>query len=778
MTNKKKQNKQKARAAPKEDSTTTSRTAEDPHAAPPPDGTYARYKRCTDIVHAWCDALVGMSSHTLSDWANAMSSLAGRGEKMPAAVRNSLDTAIALRDEANAFYRAIAAVEAQQRRHWYVCHLLRQFRRLFSPRTSAQPAAVAAEPPAVELSSCRFEALEIESNDVESVEDTDDSKVLDIADDDSVVIGAASTEEDMAFALACLMADAARTREEVRQVWCAWAPADDHGAALLAATSRAGFAVTKLERVVNATQLMLGLQDSNLRTLTALAPSRVQLHGLQAKPQLNGKCGELRERDEQSGRYVVVLDGADAGAPPVRAKAQTLCGEYGWAERADALVGILQQVGRALADFDHAYMPPRFQLDCHYDPSVLLDMYVSRGALWQWTNYAQGIGNYGASETLWRRHMRAFVAQREATKGTREVSFIVAFMIAVNVETMAANVSRGLDMRPASNGAPVMREMRSLLNSARTTLTETPITDDDGLAHGLWTSVEALECALESEPTAQSCAWLAGDVLDVACRCGAPASLAAKVVWRKKSYLVVMVHLYHALRCMGYLRAIVEVDALLRMFRRSVFFRTDQLPTRGGFSKALALAIGGTASSVSHGGDVELKSGRVLEYTGINPAEWSVLRHVNCYHGAGLEGIDLAQLDFTATAHEEVALLHRAPSLAGALKLLKVRDAMRQAGVREAKVFGAADGQVSSDAAVSAVPCWEAAFPGCGCTPPASEGTAPLVFSGHTHVDPSGGGLKGVYTSSYTPTTERLSREQLKQKYRDGIASARERAAR
>ena len=32
-------------------------------------------------------------------------------------------------------------------------------------------------------------------------------------------------------------------------------------------------------------------------------------------------------------------------------------------------------------------------------------------------------------------------------------------------------------------------------------------------------------------------------------------------------------------------------------------------------------------------------------------------------------------------------------------------------GVREAKVLGAADGQAPSDAAVSAVPCWEALAP-------------------------------------------------------------------
>ena len=745
-------------------------------AAPPPDGTYARYKHYTNLVHKWCDALVGVRSATLKDWAIGMSSLAARGEKMPAEVRNSLDVAIALRDEANAFYRAIAAAEAQQRRHWYVCRLLRQFRRLFSPRKAAQPAASAEEPPASDPASrsLGFEVLGIEDTN----EAFDDDDVLDVTDgvDSLAAVAATSTEDDgLDFALACLMADAARAREDLRRVWAAWAPADDHGAALLGATSQAAFIVTKLERAVNATQLMLGLPDTNLSTLVgSLTPPRVRLRGLQAKPELNGQCGELRGRDAQSGRYLVALDGADAEAPPVKAKALNICGEYAWEERADALVGILQQVGRALADFDHAHEPPTCTVDCHPDPSVLLDKYVSGGTLWQWTNYARGIGNYGASETLWRRHMRAFVAQRATTKGSREVSFIVAFMVAAAVETTAANVRRGLDVRPAANGAPVMREMRRLLSDARATLADAPITGHDGLAHALTVSVTALEYSLESEPTVQSCVWLSGDVLDVANRIGAPASLAAKVVWQQKSYVVVMVHLYHALRCTGHLRAIPQVDALLRMFRRSVFFRTEQLPARGSFGKAMALSLGATASSVSNAskGAPELKAGRVLEYTGINPTEWSMLRHVSCFHGAGLEGlVDLEQLDFAALAREEVARLHRAPTLAGVLKLLKVRDALHSAGVREAKVLSAADGQGSSDAAASAVPCWELAFPGCGCTPRASEAAVPLEFSGHTHVDPSGGGLKGAYTSSYAPTTERLSREQLKQRYRDGIAA-------
>ena len=44
-----------------------------------------------------------------------MEALSQRGEKMPAAVRVSLDMAITLRDEANAFYRALQADDEQQR---------------------------------------------------------------------------------------------------------------------------------------------------------------------------------------------------------------------------------------------------------------------------------------------------------------------------------------------------------------------------------------------------------------------------------------------------------------------------------------------------------------------------------------------------------------------------------------------------------------------------------------------------------------------------------------
>ena len=95
-------------------------------------------------------------------------------------------------------------------------------------------------------------------------------------------------------------------------------------------------------------------------------------------------------------------------------------------------------------------------------------------------------------------------------------------------------------------------------------------------------------------------------------------------------------HVYHALRCCGRLCAVGEVDALVRMFRRAVFFRTETLPQRGAFATALALSIGATASSVRRGAP-ELRHGRILEYTGINPAEWSMLRHVGVFAGAGLD---------------------------------------------------------------------------------------------------------------------------------------------
>ena len=177
--------------------------------------TYARYKHCTNLVHEWCDSLTGLSSVTLRDWASSMELLAKRGEKMPVAVRGSLDTAITLRDEANAFYRAIQAAEEQQKRHWYVCRLLRQFRRLFSPRASAQPPTEATSAAAPSSSPVGFEALAIETADNESPSDDNQSPseaehAADVAD-----VDAASTEEaDPVFAFACLLADAVRTRQE------------------------------------------------------------------------------------------------------------------------------------------------------------------------------------------------------------------------------------------------------------------------------------------------------------------------------------------------------------------------------------------------------------------------------------------------------------------------------------------------------------------------------------------------------------------------------------
>ena len=192
-----------------------------------------------------------------------------------------------------------------------------------------------------------FEALAIETADNESPSDDNESPseaehAADVAD-----VDAASTEEaDPVFAFACLLADAVRTRQEVRKVWAEWAPAADHGATLLGAASEAAFAVVKLERIVNQHQLTLGLPDTDLSTLAAAAAPRVQLRQLKAKPELNGRCGTLGARDAQSGRYAVTIDGAAAGSPPVHAKAANLCGEHGWEARPEALLGTLQQVER------------------------------------------------------------------------------------------------------------------------------------------------------------------------------------------------------------------------------------------------------------------------------------------------------------------------------------------------------------------------------------------------------------------------------------------------
>ena len=148
-------------------------------------------------------------------------------------------------------------------------------------------------------------------------------------------------------------------------------------------------------------------------------------------------------------------------------------------------------------------------------------------------------------------------------------------------------------MRPGTVAAPVMRELNFFMAEARSAIAAAPITDQ-AVKVGINANLEAMECALENEPTAQSNVWLAGDVLECAGRI-AGSSLAAKVVYAHRREVLVMVHLYHALRTGGYLRAMPEVDALLRMFRQSVFFRTEHLPTRGskgGFRTALALALG------------------------------------------------------------------------------------------------------------------------------------------------------------------------------------------
>ena len=106
-----------------------------------------------------------------------------------------------------------------------------------------------------------------------------------------------------------------------------------------------------------------------------------------------------------------------------------------------------------------------------------------------------------------------------------------------------------------------------------------------------------------------------------------------------------------------------------------------------------------------------------------------------------------------------------------ALKLLRLRDVMNAAGLKEYRILVDLD-EGKAAVLAKAVACWEQIFPSCGCVPPAPEAAVPLVFSSHVHVPPADG-LKGAYTSSYTPANERLSREQLKQRYRDSIDSAR-----
>ena len=80
----------------------------------------------------------------------------------------------------------------------------------------------------------------------------------------------------------------------------------------------------------------------------------------------------------------------------------------------------------------------------------------------------------------------------------------------------------------------------------------------------------------------------------------------------------------------------------------SVFFRTEQLPTRGthGFLTAMAPSLGVTASSLARGAP-ELKHCRSIDHTGGEAAEISLLRYLDEFSGSGM---NTSQLNFRAIA--------------------------------------------------------------------------------------------------------------------------------
>ena len=158
------------------------------------------------------------------------------------------------------------------------------------------------------------------------------------------------------------------------------------------------------------------------------------------------------------------------------------------------------------------------------------------------------------------------------------------------------------------------------------------------------------------------------------------------------------------------------------------------------------------------------------DHTGQNMSEMSLLHHLNEYNGAGL---DLDRLDFQAIAREEVDVLHRAPHLAGMAKVLVMRDRLQASGCFM-ELMNLADSDASGWRAIAerAVTCCEHIFPGCGCSPPTPEAAVPLIFSSYTHTIPvqSSTPYHAMESSSYAPTDERITREELRARVKAGIA--------
>ena len=484
----------------------------------------------------------------------------------------------------------------------------------------------------------------------------------------------------------------------------------------------------------------------------------MRLRHLQARPELNGQCGTIGALDEESGRYSVTLDSSES----VRVKPVNISPQQGWATGTDAMVGLLHAAGRALDAFSKTSLTSAQLIYCE-DHSHQLDSLATGGALHAWLCYGEGNGNlrtYGAGDGAWRIALRAFQTK------PRRPSFTFAFMLLCAVD---CNVDASVRLKHALTANPtlVMEELAFLHRQAKAGVREISKVKEFNrsefkrLMASFEGQCEAVEELLEPVmlTTVQSCPWLAGEVLYVG---GQQAStLTSNVMWVQHVHLTVLVHTYHALRYRGHLRAIPEVDAFTRVFRRSCFFRLEQLPTKGGFRKALTLTLG---QSVAGPGQPDHVRQTIMDHTGQGISEISLLHYVAQFAGAGL---DLMSLDFQAIAREEVGVLHRAPHLVGVAKLCAVEDRLMcpHEILREAD----ADGAEWPRLAKHAVECFEQLFPGCALSPPDTEAAVPLCFSSYKHVAPIQGQV-GAHASSYTPTSERKTSAEMKATMRESAA--------
>ena len=801
--------------------------SEDKAAAIASNGTYARYKISTAAVKAWCDEQIGTNSRHLAAWSDAMLDLAARGARMPVSVANHLDNAIAARDQANEYYKGLQADCEAQKRHWHVCKLLRGFRRLFtkvSQALSLEQAAVQSEHS--DAPANRFELLEVSEPsakvDLIEVDLTDTSSPRDsLSRDEQARCTVDDILDDPTFAVSCLMQDAAQLREEARGAWMGlqWeeetsarrAPSAPH---LLAASSIASFAMKKLERLVNATQLALELPDTRLDSLVGAMAPRVRLSGLRAREDLNDRCGTLGPFDPRKGRYAVALDeGESLSVKPKNVKCVS-----GWAAGATGTADGLMQVGLALTGF----VPPseskkgdeQEELAACIDnlkyvdgagQSEWLEVLISRHLPLWLSSYVFAYGNIGAADTPLRQRLRE-------TGADGGVSFMLAFTVLAAIDCMRAcqqKISLGVLV-----AKQVQHAIQDVMANDYWRIFDDPLLEHECLAMGFGTTatgahvkqigrdIRALITAVHKDThmVIALCPWIAGDVLLFTFRQQLVAS--TKVFWAWHKACMGMVHIYWGLRSAGYLHAIPDVEAFLGVYRQSVFYRftpprfphsgySPGIKVAGPFLKAWQLAFGAQVRSVANTGSRKAGMDRDVLYgrTGQHVPEVSLLAYILQYNGAGL---DVGKLDVGQIARDEYEALLRAPLLRAQSILMDVAvnygcewyshaqictqktilerhvNEPANAGKDHPWIFtlapfflSAVDGACPSRAEweqcmVDTAQFFEKRSPGCARTPSRRDAQVPLpTFSPYTHVSPVAGD-QGALASSYTPTASRL----------------------